>query len=543
MSYSHQSKRQNSSQDSRRDTVSLASTEDDFDNWTGSEADDDDDSLYKDFDKFESKHEEIESSANAAALTGRRIYALNPYEIAKVIEHDSKMEKEFFSNINSLHSLLYICDKAITVFHNVNSKALGRTDAYDGAATGLAIIPIRSNSSKIDDSKSPNSASTKNDREVVEKFLHFKRVRFVVSYFVMHIRQLGESILAAVEKLESSKGNDGFNVKETIRSVLKFNLHECNEQVKKLDGTLKVILQRDYLKQIQNDLGWSALDEFTLDTLDEIDSLEKKQREKHVEMKCQLDKLSNYSNLMSATQKQLPHSHSNVEAKESRIKTLGKTIAETKQTVTEVAASASSSEYLQWLHWWTTKGDFEKFMNLYKNLQNETLKGTEEIAYYDSLAYVRKKGIARSAAADDKKLNEKINRDLKEQYNVFNSKYKKAKVELGDMTNQFKSIMGKHQFKIGGLIKKLSKMPELDWMLISSFACIYTFVKSIENRNGNEGTAFHSLFAILSEIETLISTDVELLSSDERLDVFVAGKRLKKDAAFILNFAEDLMYL
>lgn len=151
----------------RQDTVSLASTEDDVDIWSGS----DDDSLYNDFVKLESKHEEIESTAKTTALTGPRIYALNPYEIAKVIEHDSKMERDFFSNINSLHSLLFVCDKAIAIYHNVNSKAIGRSDAPDGDATGLEVS--RSYSSKVGDDKSQKVVSKSDDKKVGKFKIHY----------------------------------------------------------------------------------------------------------------------------------------------------------------------------------------------------------------------------------------------------------------------------------------------------------------------------------------------------------------------------------
>lgn len=79
-------------------------------------------------------------------------------------------------------------------------------------------------------------------------------------------------------------------MKDRILKALRVNLDKCVEQVRKLDSTLKSILQRDYLSQVQTNLGWNALDEFTANTLEELDSLEKKQREKHVEIKCQLGK-------------------------------------------------------------------------------------------------------------------------------------------------------------------------------------------------------------------------------------------------------------
>lgn len=86
-------------------------------------------------------------------------------------------------------------------------------------------------------------------------------------------------------------GKNFLDVKGKIISALKINLDKCNAQVRKLNSTLNCILQRDYLSQIQIDLGLNRLDENTLKILEELDSLEKKQREKHVEIKCQLGEL------------------------------------------------------------------------------------------------------------------------------------------------------------------------------------------------------------------------------------------------------------
>lgn len=73
-----------------------------------------------------------------------------------------------------------------------------------------------------------------------------------------------------------------------------------------------------------------------------------------------LDKLKNCSDLISSAQKMLPHTHSNVESKESRIKKLAKTIAEANEIIAKVPASASTPEYAQWLYWWSTKENSEK---------------------------------------------------------------------------------------------------------------------------------------------------------------------------------------
>lgn len=287
-----------------------------------------------------------------------------------------------------------------------------------------------------------------------------------------------------------------------------------------------------------------------------------------------LDKLKNCSDLISSAQKMLPHTHSNVESKESRIKKLTKTITEANEIIAKVPASASTPEYAQWLYWWSTKENSEKVdrkvqreeLSHHPYLQNENFKGTEDVDYYDSLAYVRKKGLSGSTSGD-KKQNEKIRKDLMESYNVYNSKYKKAKEELAALINPFTTTMAKFQFKIGILLKKLMESPQRDWNAIRYFGCIETFVKSIESVDTDGRSPFCSLITILkgrfhikhannhdlqlsllslhhhAGIDSLISTDVELLSSDEKLDIFVAGKRLKKDAAFLIKFTEDLMYL
>lgn len=119
-------------------------TSDTVDLWSDS----DNDSLYNEFTELESQHEGIESTSNTVALTGPRIFALNQYEIVKVIEHDSKFESEFFSNINSLHSLLFVCDKAITILHNVSRDALAGTDASKEFVKGLEVSLKHSSTDK-----------------------------------------------------------------------------------------------------------------------------------------------------------------------------------------------------------------------------------------------------------------------------------------------------------------------------------------------------------------------------------------------------------
>lgn len=44
-------------------------------------------------------------------------------------------------------------------------------------------------------------------------------------------------------------------------------------------------------------------------------------------------------------------------------------------------------------------------------------------------------------------------------------------------------------------------------------------------------------------MQTLVKTDMELLASDDKADIFIAGKRLKKQAAFIVRLSEMLIYL
>lgn len=109
---------------------------------------------------------------------------------------------------------------------------------------------------------------------------------------------------------------------------------------------------------------------------------------------------------------------------------------------------------------------------------------------------MRKKGLSGSTSGD-KKQNEKIRKDLTESYNVYNSKYKKAKEELTALINPFTSTMSKFQFKIGILLKKLMESPQRDWNAIRYFGCIETFVKSIENADTDGRSPFYSLITIL----------------------------------------------
>lgn len=67
-----------------------------------------------------------------------------------------------------------------------------------------------------------------------------------------------------------------------------------------------------------------------------------------------------YNNLISATQKHLPRSHSNIEAKERITQEHKQTIAEIQQAIEQVTLTGISPEYVQWLHWWTTTGNCEK---------------------------------------------------------------------------------------------------------------------------------------------------------------------------------------
>lgn len=75
-------------------------------------------------------------------------------------------------------------------------------------------------------------------------------------------------------------------MKESIQQALA-NLDKCADQVEKLDTTLKDIFQIDHLKKLQEDLGCDTFPKELSDSLEEVDALEKKQREIHVAIKCQ----------------------------------------------------------------------------------------------------------------------------------------------------------------------------------------------------------------------------------------------------------------
>lgn len=125
----------------------LYSEEDLYDNSSVSDPFDDVD-LYNEFNKLESDENVCESTTNILALSGPRIFALNPYEIAKIVEHDSRIESEFLANANSLHSLLNVCDKAIAIFHIVNNRSFGLLDVSANASTSS--LEIISKSSRGD---------------------------------------------------------------------------------------------------------------------------------------------------------------------------------------------------------------------------------------------------------------------------------------------------------------------------------------------------------------------------------------------------------
>lgn len=49
----------------------------------------------------------------------------------------------------------------------------------------------------------------------------------------------------------------------------------------------------------------------------------------------------------------LPRTHQNVQAKTERMKAFDQLIAKTQQIIENVSQSSSTTEYLQWLHWWS----------------------------------------------------------------------------------------------------------------------------------------------------------------------------------------------
>lgn len=109
--------------------------------------------LYGEFDKLETNETICESLTNILALSGPRVFALNPYEIAKIVPHDSNIEKEFLANTNSLHALLHVCDKIVAIVHIANIRSLGFFEAAAKASTsssGLEVVTLR-NSKKPDD--------------------------------------------------------------------------------------------------------------------------------------------------------------------------------------------------------------------------------------------------------------------------------------------------------------------------------------------------------------------------------------------------------
>lgn len=101
---------------------------------------------------------------------------------------------------------------------------------------------------------------------------------------------------------------------------------------------------------------------------------------------------------------------------------------------------------------------------------------------------------------NEKRQKEIALKDLKELYSVYNSTYKKAKAELEKMNETFKVTMGKYQFKIGVLMKKLTeiKVQERALMLVRYFTDFQTFIESVEDRDAKGATAFSPLFTILS---------------------------------------------
>lgn len=79
-------------------------------------------------------------------------------------------------------------------------------------------------------------------------------------------------------------------VKESILKALT-NLEKCAEQVAKLDAALEGIFESNHLEKLQKDLGCGTCPKGISDILEEVDALEKKQRDNHVALKCQQGKL------------------------------------------------------------------------------------------------------------------------------------------------------------------------------------------------------------------------------------------------------------
>lgn len=74
-------------------------------------------------------------------------------------------------------------------------------------------------------------------------------------------------------------------MKESIQQALT-NFEKCAEQIEQLDSILRESFQVDRLKTLQKEIGCVTCPKEISDMLAEIDSLEKKQREGHVKIKC-----------------------------------------------------------------------------------------------------------------------------------------------------------------------------------------------------------------------------------------------------------------
>lgn len=127
--------------------------------------------LYGDFNRLELDETICESTTNILALSGPRIFALNPYEIRKIVDHDFEMEKKFLTNINSLHSLLHVCDKIVAIVHIAHSRDhIFEPSSERPSTSGLEIVPRRGDGVRVRVLNNPNNAIQTLDGKIFCKF-------------------------------------------------------------------------------------------------------------------------------------------------------------------------------------------------------------------------------------------------------------------------------------------------------------------------------------------------------------------------------------